>query len=243
MRDVEQTFTCIVQPTPAAPSCPGAGPGWASSVLGMGWAFATLLIVMLLLLFGPRGKLALLLDSMSSFISRMDGAKFGGVSLSAPAKHALAQGGGASIAGATPVVERMEAQAASADPPDADQLLIDKLLKKDFTSVSIGDYPYLMHEASRTPKARFKYASRVYLEFWTQNESRPQVNEVEKVYYRLDDTFPRPGWVTISDDAQNGFQVVLRLNGEFTIVAVVKFKNGDAVWLTRYLDLPGRPTE
>jgi hypothetical protein len=44
------------------------------------------------------------------------------------------------------------------------------------------------------------------------------------------------------EDARRGFQVVLRINGEFTVVAVVKYKDGETVWLTRYLDLPGRPS-
>jgi hypothetical protein len=234
-----QTFTCIVQPA-AAPAClkEDDPAGWLDSVLGMSWAFATLVIVTLLLCFGPRGKLGELLDAISAFIARMKSANIGGFTLSAEAKAALKESPDARVAGATPVL----AQEQRATESEDEKALIDRLVRKDFERVKIGDYPYLLHEASRTPKARYKYATRVYLEFWTDNEERPQQDAVEKVYYRVDDSFPKKWWVMSGEDARRGFQLVIRINGEFTIVAVVKYKNGDTVWLTRYLELPGRPT-
>jgi hypothetical protein len=235
-----QTFTCIVQPAPPAICSSKDGPTqWFDSILGMSWAFATLLIVTLLLCFGPRGKLGELLDAISKFIGRVRDAKIGGVSLSTEAQHALAQSMGAQVAGATPVLDQAKAKPASND----EAALIDRLVRKDFSGVKVGDYPYLMHEGTRTPKGRYKFAARIYIEFWTDNLEKRQKDSVDKVYYRVDDTFPKQWWVMSGEDAERGFQLVVRINGEFTVVAVVKFKNGDEVWLTRYLNLPGRPTE
>ncbi|MEH2176846.1 hypothetical protein [Nostoc sp.] len=39
----------------------------------------------------------------------------------------------------------------------------------------------------------------------------------------------------------NQFELWLNIWGEFTAIAYIEQKNQEALWLTRYLDLPGCP--
>lgn len=205
-----------------------------ATLFDMGWPFATLMLTALIMAFGPRGKMGRLLDALANLIDRVKSIKVGNNVITTEEEQALIK---KPAIGVNPV----GALTGSDKSGTNDDGLILKLFKKDFDQVSIGDYPYLMHEAKRTTQGDF-YVARVYLEFWTKNKEYFQKDKVEKVFYRVDDTFSENWRVLTSADADRSFQLILRIYGEFTIIAVVKTTAGEYIWLTRYLDLPGRPT-
>lgn len=115
------------------------------------------------------------------------------------------------------------------------------LAAKEYPQGIVEDL-YLLHEASvtvsRTSERRGLFRVRVWLEAY-----RPSLlDDVERVSYRLyNDEFPRA--VVATAARANGFELWLNVYGEFTVVACVQSRGKPAVWLTRYLDLPGRPPE
>lgn len=108
-------------------------------------------------------------------------------------------------------------------------------------STGISEEVYLLHAAEitspRTENRRGAYRVKVWLEAYTDID----FNECEKVVYRLHETFNQR---VIATEAKNSqFELWLNVWGEFTIIAYVKRKNKEPLWLTRYLDLPGRPPD
>ncbi|HEY9804119.1 MAG TPA: pYEATS domain-containing protein [Leptolyngbyaceae cyanobacterium] len=107
-------------------------------------------------------------------------------------------------------------------------------------SKGITEEVYLIHTSEvitpKTENLREKYRVRVWLEAYTEFD----FNECEKVIYRLHESFSHQ--VIATEAKNNQFELWLNLWGEFTIIACVKRKDKEALWLTRYLDLPGRPS-
>lgn len=223
--------------TPVVLQCPpseGERTSLFVEVLDMGWPFAILMIVGLTLIFDRKGRIGLIFEAIARLIHRANKVVVGGTEITAAMEAALDEKPAIGVAPVGNVPKKVMS---------SDDELVKKLVEKDFSGVTVGDYPYLMHEGKKTPKGRFPFAARVYLEFWTTNNKKFQKKDVEKVFYRVDDTFPDEWWVMTSDDPSKDFQLVVRIIGEFTIVAVVKLKSGELIWLTRYLDLPGRPVD
>jgi hypothetical protein len=65
------------------------------------------------------------------------------------------------------------------------------------------------------------------------------LDEIERVTYRLHDTFIRK--VISTEARREKFELWINLYGEINVIAYVERKNKPSVWLTRYIDLPGRP--
>ncbi|BAY35938.1 hypothetical protein NIES2111_02570 [Nostoc sp. NIES-2111] len=108
-------------------------------------------------------------------------------------------------------------------------------------SKGITEEVYLLHTSEiitpRTENPREKYRVKVWLEAYTEHH----FNECEKVIYRLHESFSHQ--VIATEAKNNQFELWLNLWGEFTIIAYVKRKDKEPLWLTRYLDLPGRPSD
>jgi hypothetical protein len=100
---------------------------------------------------------------------------------------------------------------------------------------------YLLHAAEivspRTENRKGSYQVKVWLEADTDID----FNECEQVVYRLHESFNQR--VIATEAKNNQFELWLNVWGEFTIIAYVKRKNKEPLWLTRYLDLPGRPPD
>lgn len=108
----------------------------------------------------------------------------------------------------------------------------------------VGTYPYLMHAAKmvtpRTGPHTGRYAVRVWLEF--DGRYGFERSDVKQVVYWLDPSFRQR--VIATEAAAKDFELWLSLFGEFTIIAVVERRDGgEPIWLSRYLDLPGRPPD
>jgi len=101
---------------------------------------------------------------------------------------------------------------------------------------------YLIHQSEvirqRTPENKGLYRVKV----WIESESDASFLEIKRVVYRLHDTFMSK--VIATEAKNNEFELWLNVYGEFTIIAYVDRVGGKKpLWLTRYLDLPGRPPD
>lgn len=77
---------------------------------------------------------------------------------------------------------------------------------------------------------------RTYIEAY---EDETLLDEITRVTYRLHDTF---GKKVISTEArEKSFELWVNMYGEINLVAFVERRGKSPLWLTRYLDLPGRP--
>jgi hypothetical protein len=116
-----------------------------------------------------------------------------------------------------------------------------QLRAKNFPA-TISESFYLVH-ASRVQRERTETQFGLYkVRVWLEAYEKSQLQTVARVSYRLyNDDFPEP--VVATAALTSNFELWLNVYGEFTIVAYAEFKDGTGVWLTRYLDLPGRPPE
>lgn len=116
-----------------------------------------------------------------------------------------------------------------------------KLQERDYPP-SITDEIYLVHVAQETQRytgpRTGRWSVRVYVEAYKDDEL---LDEITRVTYRLHDTFGA-GNVIATEARDKAFELWVDIYGEFNLVAYVERKNKPALWLTRYLDLPGRPT-
>jgi YEATS family len=119
--------------------------------------------------------------------------------------------------------------------------LSEEVLSYQKYSTGIAEEVYLLHAAEiispRTENRKGSYQVKVWLEAYADTD----FNECEQVVYRLHESFNQK--VIATEAKNNQFELWLNVWGEFTIIAYVKRKNEDPLWLTRYLDLPGRPPD
>ena len=67
------------------------------------------------------------------------------------------------------------------------------------------------------------------------------LNEISRVTYRVWDDARLP--IISTTSRRTNFELWLSLYGEFPVLAYIE-RNGKAgVWVTRYVDLPGRPPD
>lgn len=100
---------------------------------------------------------------------------------------------------------------------------------------------YLIH-SSEVIRPRSAGAPALFrIRLWVEGYTEPLLDGVTRVTYRLHDTFPRRVISTTARDQE--FQLWMNVYGEFTVVAYVEREVGSPIWLTRYLDLPGRPPD
>jgi hypothetical protein len=136
----------------------------------------------------------------------------------------------------TPVVQAITAEGAAGSSAPA--AIETKLLAKQYPEGMSEDY-FLIHEAKtvypETQDANGLYQVRV----WLETEPESTIQECSRVVYRLHDTFPQK--VIATEAAGKQFELWLNVYGEFTVIAYVERKHAGPLWVSRYLDLPGRP--
>jgi prokaryotic YEATS domain len=118
---------------------------------------------------------------------------------------------------------------------------IEEALQRNDFPPNVVESPYLVHEAQvirlRTDRTTGLYRVRVSLE----SDPIDDLKNVKRVTNRLHPTFPNR--VIATEAREKNFELWVNVYGEFTIVAVVEHDGYPALWLTQYLDLPGRPPE
>ncbi|MBH8561704.1 hypothetical protein I8748_05830 [Nostoc sp. CENA67] len=117
----------------------------------------------------------------------------------------------------------------------------EKVLNYQKNSTGISESVYLIHTSEViVPRTLEKYG--LYrVKVWLEAYSEVDFNDCVRVTYRLHDSFKKQ--IIATESYQNQFELWLNIWGEFTVIAYVERKNKEALWLTRYLDLPGRPPE
>jgi hypothetical protein len=120
------------------------------------------------------------------------------------------------------------------------QSIVEALQRNDLPT-NVVESPYLVHGAQeirpRTERMAGLYRVRVSLE----SDPTDELNKVKRATYRLHPTFPNR--IIATEAREKNFELWLNVYGEFTIIAVVEQDDQPPLWLTRYLDLPGRPPE
>lgn len=111
---------------------------------------------------------------------------------------------------------------------------------KDY-STPIADSIYLIHASEvltpKTPSIPGRYWVKVWLETYTKED----FNSCQRVTYRLHEDFKHP--VVATEAKDKNFELWMETGEEFTVLACVERKEQEPLWLTRYIDLPGRPEE
>ena len=125
----------------------------------------------------------------------------------------------------------------SAGAPVEDE--VRKLLLEGRDPDLIDEEVYLMHQATaaQAPGGRQRFGVRVWLETYTPD----QLDQVRSVTYRLHPTFPTR--IIATRDRSHEFELWINVWGEFTITAYIERRDAGPLWLSRYLDLPGRPPD
>ncbi|WP_414512328.1 pYEATS domain-containing protein [Nostoc sp. PCC 9305] len=117
----------------------------------------------------------------------------------------------------------------------------EKVLNYQKHSTGIDESVYLIHTSEvivpKTLEKRGLYRVKVWLEAYSEVD----FNNCIRVTYRLHNSFKKQ--IIATESHNNQFELWLNIWGEFTVIAYVERKNQEALWLTRYLDLPGRPPE
>lgn len=123
------------------------------------------------------------------------------------------------------------------------------LLEKKQYPANVTEDVYLVHEASedRSPidGPAGRQPGRYTLAIWLETERPDQLAACTRVIYRLHDTFGESRRVIATEARIQDRAFALRLSvyGEFTVVAYVERAGKPALWLSRFLDLPGRPPD
>src|SRR3546814_10839698 len=119
--------------------------------------------------------------------------------------------------------------------------LVELLRQKQYGVVN--DYPYLIHtaEMQRAPTTPVsgRWTIRLWLEFDGEHDFASR--DVAAVYYRLHDSWREERRVVSTSAADKHFELWLSVYGEFTVIAAIELKAHRVIWLSRYLDLRGRP--
>lgn len=99
---------------------------------------------------------------------------------------------------------------------------------------------YLVHTAEVvTPRGHKPKSGEYRVRVWLESDQVSDFKKCQRVIYRLHETFKPQVIATQAKDKQ--FELWLNVWGEFTVIAYVERDDGNNLWLTRYLDLPGRP--
>lgn len=198
------------------------------------WPIFILTLIWLVYLWGGIALIKRVLTALTAKLERATEIIIGPISITVPEAISEAAKFGQSAA---LTAEKRSGVAIEQRPP---QEIVSALEARQWGA--IGDYPNLMHVASiitpRTVPNSGRYSVRVWLEF--DHYGFP-ASDVEQVIYRIHDSF-RPN-IIATRAQENDFELWLSVFGEFTVIAVVVRKSGEKIWLTRYLDLPGRPSD
>jgi hypothetical protein len=124
--------------------------------------------------------------------------------------------------------------------------LRDSLEKKQYPA-NISEDIYLLHavEVLREPQKDASGRQRGWyrVRVWLETETSDQLNACTRVIYRLHDTFGPSRRVIATEAKDRAFELEMRVYGEFNVIAYVERLGKPPIWLSRYLDLPGRPTD
>jgi hypothetical protein len=100
---------------------------------------------------------------------------------------------------------------------------------------------FLLHAAEITRERTSPRSGRYRVRVWLESYYDISLADIIRVTYRIWDDARRPIISTTSE--KTNFDLWLTVYGEFPVLAYVERRGKSGVWLTRYLDLPGRPSD
>lgn len=142
----------------------------------------------------------------------------------------------------TSVRSGREQQATAEGPEGAplDESIEETLLKRSYPEC-LDHRVYLVHEAEQLVPRTRQRTGRYRVRIWVEAYEASDLEDVERVTYRLHSTFPRP--IIATTNKAKEFELWLNVWGEFTITAYVERTSKPNIYAFRYLDLPGRPPD
>lgn len=126
------------------------------------------------------------------------------------------------------------------DPEAIPDELTEDVINKEYRRLVDQQY-FLLHAAEvireRTSPKSGRYRVRVWLESYFDQP----LDDVVRVTYRVWDDARPPTISTTSK--KKSFDLWLSMYGEFPVLAYVERREKPGIWVSRYLDLPGRPPD
>lgn len=180
------------------------------------------------LLVFARKHLSAVLDALASRVRAGSSLTVGPFTIGEPPKDLKDAGTGAAAVTNT------------ADPDAIPKELTKELIDKEYDRLIEEQY-FLLHasEVIREPKS--PRSGRYRVRVWLESYYDKPLDEIIRVTYRIWHDARPP--IISTTSAKTNFDLWLNVYGEFPVLAYVERKNKPGVWLTRYLDLPGRPPD
>lgn len=100
---------------------------------------------------------------------------------------------------------------------------------------------FVLHASEIVTKRTVPRSGRYRVRIWLESYTDERLDKIEKVTYRLWDDFFHP--IISTKSSKSNFDVWLSVYGEFPVLVLIETKDGDPIWLSSYLDLPGRPPD
>ncbi|QQS36957.1 MAG: hypothetical protein IPM56_03100 [Ignavibacteriales bacterium] len=120
-------------------------------------------------------------------------------------------------------------------PSEKIQSEIDNAYKK------LVDNYFVLHNAEVTVKRTVPGSGRYKVKIWIESWNDKSLDGIESVTYRIYGDFNQPTISTKSN--KTGFDLWLSVYGEFPVLVLITKKDGSLEWLSKYIDLPGRPPD
>jgi len=117
-----------------------------------------------------------------------------------------------------------------------------KLMENKEYPSGLQEEVYLVHEAQVLRERTSPRSGRYRIRVWVEAYDNELLNRIKRVTYRLYDDF-HPDTVVATEAREREFELWMNVYGEFTLFAYAECENAPNLWLTRYLDLPGRPPD
>jgi hypothetical protein len=104
------------------------------------------------------------------------------------------------------------------------------------------DEQYFLLHAAEVVRERTSPRSGLYrVRVWVESYHDKPLNDITKVTYRVWGDAKPP--IISTTYQEKDFELWMSMYGEFPVLAYIERKGKPGVWVTRYLDLPGRPPD
>jgi len=117
-----------------------------------------------------------------------------------------------------------------------------KLMENKEYPAGLQEQVYLVHQAQVVRERTSPRSGRYRVRVWAEAYNDELLTRIKRITYRLYDDF-HPHTVVATEAREREFELWMNVYGEFTVFAYAECEDGSGLWLTRYLDLPGRPPD
>ena len=133
--------------------------------------------------------------------------------------------------------------AAVSNTPDPEAIpagLTSELIDQRYKLLIEQQY-FLLHASEITKERTIPKSGRYRVRVWVESYFDVPLEEIVRVTYRI---WTDAHHSIISSTSRNtNFDLWLSVYGEFPVLAYIELREKQGIWVTRYLDLPGRPPD